>query len=219
MVLFLVAMSVALLAVTKRVSADDQEEKERRDAIESVMAEVRGVVADKEFDTMKLRAKDYAIDFGPKGQFGLNKNVLSPSQLELVRSFTPKLLEILRKPAAQTWVKRTVVDGYASKTGSYLYNLNLSLERSERVLCELLRDSNSGLDLTFADRKMIATKFIVGGASFNSLQGTPEESQRIEFRIEFKTRAERKEEKPIEVDDAFLTRALDPKERCPIQDR
>jgi len=41
MVLFLVAMSVALLAVTKKVSDEDREERERKEAITELMEKVR----------------------------------------------------------------------------------------------------------------------------------------------------------------------------------
>jgi hypothetical protein len=90
-------------------------------------------------------------------------------------------------------------------------------------LCELLRESNTGIPtLSETDRKLIATKFFVGGASFNSLRSTDDDSRRIEFKIEFKTRQEHKAElanPPMPIDDEGLSRALDPKERCPIQDR
>jgi len=62
----------------------------------------------------------------------------------------------------------------------------------------------------------------VGGASFNSLRATAEDSRRIEFKLEFKSRQERSYERenpaPV-VDAAALAQALDPKERCPILDR
>jgi hypothetical protein len=75
---------------------------------------------------------------------------------------------------------------------------------------------------SFADRKLVATRFFVGGASFNSLRATADDSRRIEFKLEFKSRQERKDEAahaPPETDDAALDQALDPKERCPLIDR
>lgn len=41
MVLFLVAMSVALLAVTKKVSDDEREDKERSEAIAVLMEDIK----------------------------------------------------------------------------------------------------------------------------------------------------------------------------------
>lgn len=223
MVLFLVAMSVALLAVTKKVSQEEQEDRERKEAIADLMQKVSKVVSQKEFEGVRVIGN--TIDFGPRGRFEREgQNTLSAPQRELVRQFTPKLLSELRdSDAGKHWFKRAVVEGYASQTGKYLFNLNLSLERSERVICELLRAPETGeTAMSDDDRKLIATKFFVGGASFNSLRATAEDSRRIEFKLEFKTRQERREElesPPPPVDDAALAQALDPNERCPIFSR
>ena len=180
MVLFLVAMSVALLAVTKKISEDEREDKERVEAIAELMSEIRKVVSAKEFEGVRVIGN--TIDFGPRGRFEKEgQNVLSAPQRNLLRDFTPKLLDKLRTTeVSRFWFKRAVVEGYASQSGKYLFNLNLSLERSSRVLCELLREPQTGLVLlSLDDRKMIATKFFVGGASFNSLRATADDSRRI----------------------------------------
>lgn len=223
MVLFLVAMSVALLAVTTKVSQEEREDRERKEAIEDLMQQVRKVVSQKEFEGVRVIGN--TIDFGPRGRFEREgQNTLSGPQRALLRQFTPKLLDELRKSeAGKRWFKRAVVEGYASQTGKYLFNLNLSLERSERVICDLLgapMQGEAAIDDT--DRKLIATKFFVGGASFNSLRATADDSRRIEFKLEFKTRQERREElnqSAAMVDEAALAKALDPNERCPIVNR
>lgn len=218
MVLFLVAMSVALLAVTKKQSDEEREEKDRGEAIARLMGEI-----EKSAQLAGVRVTDRTIDFGARGQFEREgQNTLSPQQRDLLLKFTPELLDKLRSPDGAKWFKRAVVEGYASKTGTYLFNLNLSLERSERVLCELLRDGRSGDGLPLQDRKLIATRFFVGGASFNSLRDSDDASRRIEFKLEFKTRQDIKDEqaRPVQpLDDSALIKALDPRERCPIQDR
>ncbi|MEO5606091.1 MAG: flagellar motor protein MotB [Polaromonas sp.] len=223
MVLFLVAMSVALLAVTTKVSQDVREDKERADAISALMSEIKQVISQKEFEGVRVIGN--TIDFGPRGRFEREgQNTLSAPQRQLLRQFTPKLLDRLRATeAGKHWFKRAVVEGYASQSGKYLFNLNLSLERSERVLCELLRDpSNGDIALIDEDRKLIGTRFFVGGASFNSLRATADDSRRIEFKLEFKNRQERRDDlanPPPAVDEAALAQAIDPKERCPIFDR
>ena len=103
-------------------------------------------------------------------------------------------------------------------------NFQLAVRQLEpAMLCELLHDPLAGeVPLSSSDRELIATKFFVGGASFNSLQSTASDSRRIEFKLEFKTRQEQHDKQknpPKEVDDALLKLALDPKERCPLLDR
>lgn len=223
MVLFLVAMSVALIAVTKKVSDVEREDKSRAEAISTLMENIRKVVSRQEFEG--VRVIDNTIDFGPRGRFEREgQNTLSTPQRALLRQFTPALLEQLRtSEAGKRWFKRAVVEGYASQSGKYLFNLNLSLERSERVICELLRSPPSGeAALSEEDRKLIATKFFVGGASFNSLRSTADDSRRIEFKLEFKSRQDRLDDvrqPPPAIDEDALARALDSRERCPIFDR
>ena len=223
MVLFLVAMSVALLAVTKKISDEEREDKARIEAIATLMDEIRKVVSSREFEGVRVIGN--TIDFGPRGTFEKEgQNTLSASQRALLRQFTPLLLDRLRTTeASMYWFKRSVVEGYSSQSGKYLFNLNLSLERSARVLCELLRQSHPGeAAMSEEDRKLIATRFFVGGASFNSLRATAEGSRRIEIKLEFKSRQERREENSNPapaVDEAMLLKALDPQERCPLFDR
>src|SRR4051812_9472449 len=86
MVLFLVAMSVALLAVTKKQSEDEREEKERSEAIARLMGGIK-----RSADTQGVRVTDRTIDFGPRGQFEREgQNTLSATQRELVLKFTPQ---------------------------------------------------------------------------------------------------------------------------------
>ena len=225
MVLFLISMTVALLAVTNEPDIAAKEEAERSQAIKDFMVEIEQILTAQEFSG--VRVDGTTIDFGVRGTFEKEgQNTLSQQQSQMLRSFTPKLLEKLRTTdAGKIWFKRAVVEGYASKTGTYLFNLNLSLERSQRVLCELLREPSNTTEKPFSaeDRKLIATKFFVGGASFNSLRsGGGAQSRRIEFKLEFRTRQEKLAEESTptpKLDDAELTNALNPKEKCPIFDR
>lgn len=224
MVLFLISMTVALLAVTNEPDITAKEEADREKAIKDFMFEVEQILTAEEFSGVRIDGT--TIDFGVRGTFEKEgQNTLSPQQSQMLRSFTPKLLEKLRTTdAGKIWFKRAIVEGYATKTGTYLFNLNLSLERSQRVLCELLREPASAAEEHFSpeDRTLIATKFFVGGASFNSLRsGGGKESRRIEFKLDFITRQEKvdAERSPApKPDDTELTNALDPKVKCPILD-
>lgn len=225
MVLFLISMTVALLAVTNDPDITAKEEADRSKAIADFMSEIKNILTTEEFKG--VRVDGTTIDFGVRGTFEREgQNTLSPEQSQMLRSFTPKLLEKLRTTnAGRIWFKRAIVEGYASKTGTYLFNLNLSLERSQRVLCELLREPANISEKAFSteDRKLIATKFFVGGASFNSLRsGDGAQSRRIEFKLEFRTRQEKisEESSPApQLNDAELNNALNPREKCPIFDR
>jgi len=180
MVLFLVAMTVALLAVTNEISQAEKEKADRDQEIEELMSRIREITQD--FPGVTVRGR--SVDFGDRARFDTNSHKLNPEQSQLLRAVVPKILEIARDPLGQKWIKRVIVEGFADQRGTYLHNLNLSLQRSERVLCSLLAPEKASA-LPDKDRLLIREMFLVGGSSFNSLKESLEESRRIELKLEF----------------------------------
>lgn len=80
------------------------------------------------------------INFGTRAQFASGKHDLTLDQANALRRLVPELLSSVRSEVGQgrNWLKRVVAEGFTDDTGSYLFNLNLSLQRSQRVLCVLL---------------------------------------------------------------------------------
>lgn len=182
MVLFLVAMTVTLLAVTNDISAAEKEKSQRDKEIDALLKRIEE--SSKRFPGIKVRG--HSIDFGERARFETDSNKLTAEQGKLLRSFAPAVLSVARDPMGQKWLKRVIVEGFADKRGTYLHNLNLSIQRSERVLCALMaRPENEEAPLSDSDRRLIREIFLVGGSSFNSLKSTMEESRRIELKLEF----------------------------------
>ncbi len=182
MVLFLVAMSVALMAITREISEAEEKKVEREAEIAELMQRLHN--ATREFPGVRVHGR--VVDFGDRARFETNSHRLNDAQVRLLRGFTPHILALARDPLGDKWLKRVVVDGYADARGSYLHNLNLSLQRSERVLCVLQALPPQPLPLSEADRQLVRELFLVGGASFNALRESAEESRRIEMRLEFR---------------------------------
>lgn len=193
MVLFLVVMTVTLLAVTHTVNEEKDVKKQRDAEIGELMAKMRD--ASKEFPGITLTG--HSINFGDQARFDTDSNVLTGEQARHLRTFIPAVLTVARDPLGRKWLKRVTVEGYADRRGTYLHNLNLSMERSERVLCALLsRPEPDERPLSREDRMLIQQLFLVGGSSFNSLKKTLEESRRIELRLEFLEAGENRPEPP-----------------------
>lgn len=204
MVLFLVAMTVALLAVTHEISQVEKEKADRDREIEELMSRIREIT--KDFPGVGVHGR--SVDFGDRARFDTDSHRLSREQKNLLLAVVPKILVIARDELGQKWIKRVIVEGFADQRGSYLHNLNLSLQRSERVLCTLLAPGHGETMLADADRLMIREMFLVGGSSFNSLRESMEESRRIELKLEFLDIGEhrpRSREMPLDTDS-----------RCPI---
>lgn len=181
MVLFLVALTVALFAVTRSVSEDIQQKTARREDIAEFMLRLEKLT--REHPGISIRGP--AIDFGERARFRSNSDQLEAAQVALLRRFVPEVLQLARDPLGARWLKRIAVVGYADARGSYLYNLDLSLRRSQRVLCALLVPVADIAPLAAVDRGQVRQLFIVSGASFNALKDSPEASRRIELRLEF----------------------------------
>ncbi|QQS53930.1 MAG: OmpA family protein [Candidatus Competibacteraceae bacterium] len=184
MVLFLVVMSVALLSVTKTVSEIERLKAQRERDINALLEKVKqatdrypGVMVDKNRNV---------IDFGDRARFDTASHQLNPEQARLLRAFVPEVLAIAQDDLGRRWLKRIVAEGFTDQRGTYLYNLNLSLQRSQRVLCVLLAPPfPDEVPMTPDQLEQIRELFLVGGYSFNSAKASFEESRRIELRLEF----------------------------------
>lgn len=231
MVLFLVALSVALNDAQKETERARQAETEARRAevalkaeqekLEEALRELKRLERDRDkrrevrqadiascHEQLENLAADFndnadqgvrfdrarnVIDFGSRARFNISSHELTEQQARILRDFTEGFLSVIQKQESlcQKWLKRVVVEGFTDKTGSYLLNLNLSLNRSQRVMCVLLsgeyggRGSITSSSMSPAHAAMIQQLFLVGGYSSNSLRATDDESRRIELRIEF----------------------------------
>ena len=182
MVLFLVVMGVALLAVTKNVSEREKKEAQHNQDIELILK--RFDEAAKRYDGIKVDRLRSVIDFGDRARFVFGKSTLTPEQERVLRQFVPEIISLANDELGKRILKRIVVEGYTDKRGSYLSNLNLSLQRSQRVLCAMF--ANTGMNLlSTAQKEDVRSLFFVGGYSFNSTKDTDEESRRVEMRLEF----------------------------------
>ncbi|ULR90341.1 OmpA/MotB family protein [Comamonas sp. B21-038] len=182
MVLFLVVMGVALLAVTKNVTEREKLEEQHRKDIERILERFTEVA--KRYDGIKVDKKRQAIDFGDRARFAFGKSTLTSDQESVLRQFVPEILTLANDDLGKRVLKRVVVEGYTDKTGSYLKNLNLSLQRSQRVLCSMFATTGTNI-LTTAQKEDVRNLFLVGGYSFNAAKETDEESRRVEMRMEF----------------------------------
>lgn len=183
MVLFLVVMVIALLSVTQQIRSIKQAEVQREQEINELLTRIEHE-ADR-FQGVSISRERLTIDFGEKARFGVGDHRLSEETVVLLRQFVPQLLDVARSDLGQKWFKRVLVEGFTDTTGSYLFNLDLSLKRAHAVVCSLV-ESRAGLpDLSAEDAALIRSLFLVGGFSFNAQRASLEESRRVELRLDF----------------------------------
>lgn len=205
MVLFLVSVTVALFAVTQKPDEVAKQQAQRERDIQTLLNQI--TEAAKAYPGIVVRG--HSIDFGSRANFETGKSALTADQSATLRAFVPKVLFVVRDPLGQKWFKRILVDGFADQRGTYIYNLNLSLQRSERVLCVLLASPKLASNaLSDDDRKLVRGLFLVGGSSFNGLKASFDESRRIEFKLEFLELDEKRQD--------LRDAKLDDDETCPV---
>lgn len=196
MVLFLLVMSVALLSVTREINAEEVARTKRLVEIQELLRSVDAV--SEECGNFDLDGQ--TINFGDRANFDSNKSEISAATGADLRRMIPCVLQIANNPLGKKWFKRVVVEGYTDRTGDYLHNLNLSLQRSQRVLCVLLGAQDlEEQPLSVEQKKQIQQLFFVGGYSSGSAKENLAASRRIELRLEFWDLKEKRED-PV---DAF----------------
>lgn len=183
MVLFLVVMVIALLSVTQQIRSMKKAEVERTQEINELLSQIEHEAEN--FDGISVSRERLTIDFGEKARFGVGDYRLADETVLLLRQFVPELLRVAKSDLGQRWFKRVLVEGFTDTTGSYLYNLDLSLKRAHSVVCSLVSPRPGMPELSAEDATLIRSLFLVGGFSFNAQRASLEESRRVELRLDF----------------------------------
>lgn len=184
MTLFLAAMAVTMVAITYKVRTVESREVTRATQIREVCSQIRARFADD--TTIHVDCADNRISFGEAGRFAHDDYHLPSAAGPAIARLVPVVLDAADGPLGHRWLKQVVIEGFTDTDGSYLYNLHLSLERSEWVMCMLLDPQrNSNLALTPAQLQRVRELFLAGGVSFNDAKATKDASRRVELRLQF----------------------------------
>lgn len=185
MVLFLIVMVASLVSVTQRITQETAGEKNRSKDIAELCRnlEKKAKIAN---SNIQVDCQTNRINFGAPGRFGYNDYRLGEEGKIALKAVVPLVLESAESPQGKKWLKQILIEGSTDTDGSYLYNLHLSLQRSEWVMCSLLdtRTANQ-INLTDDQKKLVRDIFLAGGVSFNNAKESKEASRRIELRMQF----------------------------------
>ncbi len=181
MVLFLSAMAVTIAAITRKVTGpEEQRQGEILQICSSIKQQLNGV------SNLHVDCVNNRISFGDAGRFATNNYRLPAEADAALAKLVPVVLQVADGPLGQKWMKQVVVEGYTDTVGGYLYNLHLSLQRSEWMLC-LLMDPRKNAEMQLSPQQLqrVRQLFLAGGVSFNNQRATADESRRIELRLQF----------------------------------
>lgn len=212
MILFLVVMVVSLTSISQQAikikeeglqktqspapaesevqTTDKQDtqtsaELKRMADIQTVCAELGAGASEKKIN-VRVNCSFNKIDFGEAGRFERGEYKLNAQGEQLLKEIVPVILEVAQSPMGEKWLRRVHIQGFTDTDGSYLYNLNLSLKRSEWVMCKILATTPDGnLQLTSEQRNLVKALFLAGGVSFNDSRSSKDASRRVELKLEF----------------------------------
>lgn len=196
MILFLVVMVTSLTQITNKKSepAPVEPAREMPVAAESSKRDNDiGSICNALSTQTKLVNPNISVDcslnrisFGEVGQFPKGGYVLGEQGQKALQDLLPVILQTASSPTGQRWLKQIVIEGFTDTDGSYLYNLNLSLRRSEWVMCAILGHAGTAtIEIDTAQSKQIKQLFLAGGVSFNNERSSKDASRRIELRLQF----------------------------------
>ena len=184
MTLFLVVMAVSLMIVTKKINEATHAENERKADILDICQQIKDEASLKS-QSINVDCEDNRINFGKTGLFGHNDYRLNTEGIQNLNYIVPIVLNVANDEKGQKWFKQVIIEGFTDTDGAYLYNLNLSLRRSEWVMCSLLDSKFSTANLTEQQKNQVKQLFLAGGVAFNAAKDTKEESRRVELRLNF----------------------------------
>lgn len=184
MILFLVVMAVSLMVVTQKINEATQAENQRKSEILEICESIKEAVKTKDL-SVDVDCKDNRINFGEAGRFGHNDYRLNVAGENALRQLTPIILNVANSENGKKWFKQVVIEGFTDTDGAYLYNLNLSLRRSEWVMCLLLDPRLFNSALNNEQQQQVKQLFLAGGVAFNNAKETKEQSRRVELRLQF----------------------------------
>jgi outer membrane protein OmpA-like peptidoglycan-associated protein len=184
-ILFLIVMVASLAMMTKRIAAAEQGEKARAADIANLCKRLQ-IKARNLNGNIVVDCRDNRINFGEAGRFGYNDYKLGPAGQQALRQVVPLVIEAATSDEGKKWFKQVLIEGFTDTDGSYLYNLHLSLQRSEWVMCAMLDDRFSALTgLSLEQKQQVRELFLAGGVSFNNAKDSKEASRRVELRLQF----------------------------------
>lgn len=194
MVLFLVVMVASIVSLTRIIQNEAAGEKKRSRDIAELCSKLK-LKAEAVDQSINVDCNDNRINFGEAGRFGHDDFRLGSGGRQALHRVVPLILDAAESEEGKAWFKQVLIEGFTDTNGSYLYNLHLSLQRSEFVMCTLLdARATSHIALTDAQKAQVRNLFLAGGVSFNNAKESKEASRRVELRMQFYGLKDKKDE-------------------------
>lgn len=173
MLLFVLSLSVVLYQVKDRI---EEQQRLRIIFIQAIQQKLEANGIDVEVDVV---SGDFSLS--EKVLFDFNSAELTVQGRKTIYDFVSIFSrEIFENAAIASQIKRVLIEGHSSSSGSYLANMQLSLQRASAVMVSI----NS---TDFANKADFMSRLAIVGRGFNDADHTQDLSidRKVTFRIEF----------------------------------
>ncbi len=137
---------------------------------------------------IEIDEKTGAMIFNTDILFEFDAAVLKPEAFEFLDEFVPAYLDVLLESGYEDYISEIIIEGHADRTGSYLYNLELSQARAFSVAEYVLSE-----DFPYQNiQEHLKEKLTVNGRSYTDGRTDAEgnyshqDSRRVEFKFRLK---------------------------------
>ncbi|TGB05412.1 OmpA family protein [Halobacillus salinus] len=187
LLIFALLLMVNMYGNQKEIEAKDKVIEDVIGVKTKLIEELRQTFQDSNLQ-MEIDPQTGAIRFSNGVFFEYNSSDISKEGRKNLESFVPAYIGILLSEEFRPHISQIIIEGHTDDSGDYLYNLNLSQNRSFAVVNEIMEDDFPEFEYRSELRDIITSN----GRSFsepilnNNGNVDPEKSRRVEFKFRLK---------------------------------
>jgi outer membrane protein OmpA-like peptidoglycan-associated protein len=137
---------------------------------------------------IEIDEKTGALIFNTDILFEFDEAVLKPVAFEFLDEFVPAYLDVLLERGYESYISEIIIEGHADRTGSYLYNLELSQQRAFSVAEYILSDAfpYKNIQEHLQEKLTVNGKSYTDGRTDANGKYSHKDSRRVEFKFRLK---------------------------------
>lgn len=139
LLIFALLLMINMFSNQTEIEAKDQMIEEVLGVKTRLIEELNKAFNDSNLE-MEIDPKTGAIRFSSGVFFEFNSSKLSKEGKKSLQSFVPEYIKVLLSDEFHDHISQIIIEGHTDQDGSYLYNLELSQDRSFSVVEEILSD-------------------------------------------------------------------------------